>query len=165
MRGGVVQQVGEPMALYNHPANRFVARFIGSPPMNLFDGVLEQNNGALCLRTAFATYTLPPRLADGLLRNPVANGGAKVACGIRAEDVGVVVNGADVATAEGVIDLVEPLGSDVFVSVAMGSDMLLARASPDLDLKETNRTPVTLNLAKLHLFDVDSGDNLLWPGR
>jgi ABC-type sugar transport system ATPase subunit len=59
------------------------------------------------------------------------------------------------------IDLVEPLGSDVFVSVVLGGDMLLARASPDLNLRETNRTPVALNLAKLHLFDAESGHNLL----
>jgi multiple sugar transport system ATP-binding protein len=63
--------------------------------------------------------------------------------------------------AEGIVDLVEPLGSDVFVSVAIGPDMLLARASPDLNLRETQKTPVTLNLARLHLFDAESGYNLL----
>jgi multiple sugar transport system ATP-binding protein len=161
MRDGVVQQIGEPMALYNHPANRFVARFIGSPSMNLFDGVLEQHNGALRLRTGFATYTLPAHLADGLLSNPAGGGAARVVCGIRAEDVSVAPNDRGTTTAEGIIDLVEPLGSDVFVSVAMGPDMLLARASPDLDLQETQKTPVTLNLARLHLFDAESGYNLL----
>jgi multiple sugar transport system ATP-binding protein len=161
MRDGVVQQIGEPMALYNHPANRFVARFIGSPSMNFFDGVLEQTNSALRLRTGFATYTLPPRLVEGLLRNPAANGSTRVACGIRAEDVSVLPVEGQPVIAEGMIDLVEPLGSDVFVSVVLGGDMLLARASPDLNLRETNRTPVALNLAKLHLFDAESGHNLL----
>ncbi len=166
MRGGVVQQIGPPVTLYNQPVNRFVARFIGSPPMNLFDGVLEQQNGALQLRTGFASYPLPPRMAAGLLRNQAALGAQQVLCGIRAEDVSVNggVDGAESAirsAPQGVIDLVEPLGSDVFVSIALGADMLLARAHPDLPLQETQKTAVLLNLSKLHLFDATSGDNLI----
>ncbi len=162
MRGGVVQQIGPPVTLYNQPVNRFVARFIGSPPMNLFDGVLEQQNGELQLRTGFANYTLPPRMAAGLLRSQAALGAQKVLCGIRAEDV--AVDGAEAAmrsAPQGVIDLVEPLGSDVFVSIALGADMLLARAHPDLPLQETQKTAVLLNLSKLHLFDATSGHNLI----
>jgi multiple sugar transport system ATP-binding protein len=162
MRDGIVQQVGDPVTIYNHPANRFVARFIGSPPMNLFDGVLQQTDSKLQLRTSFATYTLPPRLTDGLLRNAIASGATNVVCGIRAEDVAVSGEGvAQADTPSGVVDLVEPLGSDVFVSVVLGSDLLLARAHPDLPIKESQTTPVTLNLSKLHLFAADSGDNLL----
>jgi multiple sugar transport system ATP-binding protein len=163
MRGGVVQQVGDPVTIYNHPANRFVARFIGSPPMNLFDGVLEQVNGGLQLRTGFATYRLPERLSDGFLRSGQHNGVQQVVCGIRAEDVSI--HQGDLAANEaprGVIDLIEPLGSDAFVSVALGADMLLARTNPDLLLRETQQTAVHLNLAKLHLFHTQSGENLLW---
>jgi multiple sugar transport system ATP-binding protein len=162
MRGGLVQQVGDPVTIYNHPANQFVARFIGSPPMNLFEGVLENSNGALQLRTGFAQYILPARARDALLRNKAA-GVAKVMCGIRAEDIAVA--GVQANDPQGMIDLVEPLGSDVFVSVAMGSDMLLARANPDLPLQEGQKTPVTLNLGKMHFFDADNGNNLLVSGR
>ncbi|CAN5541166.1 sn-glycerol-3-phosphate ABC transporter ATP-binding protein UgpC [soil metagenome] len=162
MRGGLVQQVGEPMTIYNHPANQFVARFIGSPPMNLFEGTLENHNGELQLRTGFAQYTLPLRARDGLLRSKPTSA-TKVMCGIRAEDVAVA--GVQTDDPQGVIDLVEPLGSDVYVSVAMGSDMLLARANPDLMLQEGQKTPVTLNLGKMHFFDTSSGDNLLIAGR
>ncbi|MCX6049989.1 MAG: ABC transporter ATP-binding protein [Chloroflexi bacterium] len=162
MRGGLVQQVGDPMTIYNHPANQFVARFIGSPPMNLFEGVLENSNGELQLRTGFAQYTLPVRARDSLLRNKTLNA-TKVICGIRAEDV--AVTGAQMGDPQGMIDLVEPLGSDVYVSVAMGSDMILARANPDLMLQEGQKTPVTLNLGKMHFFDADNGNNLLVSGR
>jgi multiple sugar transport system ATP-binding protein len=164
MRGGVVQQVGDPVTIYNHPANRFVARFIGSPPMNLFEAVLENNNGALQLRTGFAVYTLPSRLADGLLRSQAATMTTNVVCGIRAEDIAVGgTNHEETPAPEGAIDLVEPLGSDVYVSVVMGSDMLLARARPDLALQESQKTPVALNLARLHLFDPEQGNNLVLP--
>jgi multiple sugar transport system ATP-binding protein len=162
MRGGVVQQVGDPMTIYNHPANRFVARFIGSPPMNLFDGVLEKTAGALQLHTGFATYALPDGLSDGLLRTSRQPGAGKVLCGIRAEDVAIHQDGLATSQApQGVIDLIEPLGSDAYVSVALGAEMLLARANPDLPLRETQRTAVSLNLAKLHLFHTESGENLL----
>jgi multiple sugar transport system ATP-binding protein len=162
MRGGLVQQVGDPMTIYNHPANQFVARFIGSPPMNLFEGTLENSNGELQLHTGFAQYTLPVRARDSLLRSKTLST-TKVMCGIRAEDV--TVAGAQTGDPQGMIDLVEPLGSDVYVSVAMGSDMLLARANPDLMLQEGQKTPVTLNLAKMHFFDTDNGNNLLVSGR
>lgn len=160
MRDGIVQQVGDPVTIYQHPANRFVARFIGNPPMNLFDGVLENKSGELQLRTSFAQYTLPAIVRDKLLQRQ-ATGAIPVICGIRAEDI--IVGGAQTGGPLGVIDLVEPLGSDVFVSVAMASDMLLARANPDLPLQETQKTPVTLNLAKLHFFDAASDHNLLVP--
>lgn len=166
MRGGLVQQIGEPITLYNQPANRFVARFIGSPPMNLFDGVLEQQGGELHLRTAFAQYALPPRLAENLLRSRQALGSQKIVCGIRAEDVAIGHEGQIPATTpQGTVDLIEPLGSDTYVSLALGAEMLLARANPDRALHETQQVPVQLNLAKLHLFTADSGDSLLLAQR
>ena len=160
MRGGLVQQIGDPVTIYQHPANRFVARFIGNPPMNLFDGVLENKNGELQLRTGFAQYSLPGNLREKLLQRP-ATGATPVVCGIRAEDV--AVGGMTTDQPQGVIDLVEPLGSDVFISVALGSDMVLARANPDLALTEGQKTPVGLNLAKIHFFDTEGGQNLLAP--
>jgi ABC-type sugar transport system ATPase subunit len=61
------------------------------------------------------------------------------------------------------IALVEPLGSDVYASLALGTDMLLARASPDLGLQEGAKVSVALNLTRLHLFDDGEGNNLAVP--
>jgi multiple sugar transport system ATP-binding protein len=85
-----------------------------------------------------------------------------VVCGIRAEDISIVP--ADKLSAnhtQGTVDLVESLGSDVYVSFNIGAHMLLARASPDLPLQESQQIPVDLNLSKMHFFDPDSGINLL----
>jgi multiple sugar transport system ATP-binding protein len=60
-----------------------------------------------------------------------------------------------------VIDLVEPLGSDVFASVALGKEMLLARARPDLGLQEGQSIGITLDPAKVHLFAPEGGENLV----
>jgi multiple sugar transport system ATP-binding protein len=169
MRGGHVQQVGDPVTIYNHPANQFVARFIGSPPMNLFSGALTAEEGALYLQTAFARYALTPALRSQLLANPMLGAGqTPVLCGIRAEDVSVHPAGETSAgsrngagEAQGIVDLVEPLGSDNYVSVALGQEMVLARARPDETIQENAPVQVALDLSRVHFFDPDSGNSLL----
>jgi multiple sugar transport system ATP-binding protein len=169
MRGGDVLQVGDPVTIYNSPANQFVARFIGSPPMNLFDGMLASANGELTLQTGFGVYPLSPDLKARLLANPKLGAGQlKVVCGIRAEDVTtspasspLIANDSKNGAASGVVDLVEPLGSDVYVNVVLGNDMLLARVNPAAAPQEDEHVKVGFTLDKIHFFDADSGNNLL----
>lgn len=164
MRDGLVQQVGDPMTIYNHPANHFIARFIGNPPMNLFNGTLESWNGEIKLRTEFAKYSLPLAVQERLSQQRSFSDSVPVVCGIRAEDVSLELNaGEQPNCAQGIVDLIEPLGSDVYVSLDIGSQMILARTSPDLPLQEVQKTSVSLNLSKMHFFDTDSGANLLNP--
>lgn len=161
MRGGLVQQIGEPETIYHQPANLFVARFIGNPPMNQFDGVLETAGSGLQLRTGFGTLALPATVREKLQRR-AGIGAMPVVCGIRAEDITVNTSGNPTANQiTGVIDLVEPLGSDVFASVALGKEMLLARARPDLGLQEGQSIGITLDPAKVHLFAPEGGENLV----
>ena len=161
MRGGLVQQIGEPETIYHQPANLFVARFIGNPPMNQFDGVLETAGSGLQLRTGFGTLALPATVREKLQRR-AGMGAMPVVCGIRAEDITVNTSGNPTANQiTGVIDLVEPLGSDVFASVALGKEMLLARARPDLGLQEGQSIGITLDPAKVHLFASEGGANLI----
>ena len=161
MRGGLVQQIGDPETIYHQPANLFVARFIGNPPMNQFDGVLETTGAGLQLRTGFGTIDPPANVREKLQRRSVT-GALPVVCGIRAEDIAVNTSGNSTANQiTGVIDLVEPLGSDVFASVALGKEMLLARARPDLGLQEGQTIGIVLDPAKVHLFAPESGENLI----
>jgi multiple sugar transport system ATP-binding protein len=172
MRGGDVLQVGDPTTIYNAPANQFVARFIGSPPMNLFDGTLTMAQGAmaqgeLMLQTGFGSYPVVPALKTRLLANPKLGAGqTKTVCGIRAEDVSIAptsgILGSDrLGAASGVVDLVEPLGSDVYVNVVLGREMLLARVNPAHAPQEGEAVQVGMTLEKVHFFDADSGNNLL----
>ena len=163
MRGGDVLQVGDPTTIYNSPANQFVARFIGSPPMNLFDGTLATDNGELQLQTSFGNYPVAPALKAKLLANPKLGAGqTKVVCGIRAEDVTTSpVAGERIGMASGTVDLVEPLGSDVYVNAVVGRDMLLARVSPENAPREGEPVQVGITLGRIHFFDADSGNNLL----
>ncbi|MCC6169170.1 MAG: ABC transporter ATP-binding protein [Caldilineaceae bacterium] len=162
MRNGLVQQIGDPVAIYQRPANQFVARFIGSPPMNLFDAHLEGDDGALYLQTGFARYLVPPAIGSRLAANPKWDAGRlPVVCGVRAEEVGLTLGMARPGEAQGVVDLIEPLGSDNYISVAMGKEMLLARARPDVAIRETAQVQVNLDLAHVHFFDPDGGASLL----
>jgi multiple sugar transport system ATP-binding protein len=162
MRNGLVQQAGDPMTIYNHPTNEFVARFIGSPPMNLFEGTLEAQDGAIHLRTGFACYRLPPEVQEHLSARRTFAEAVQVVCGIRAEHIAVQLNGGTQPNLTlGTVDLVEPLGSDVFVSLDVASHMLLARALPDLRLHEGQKTSIALDFSKMHFFDPESGNNLV----
>ena len=152
MRGGDVLQVGDPVTIYNTPANLFVARFIGSPPMNLFDGTLAATEDALTLQTGFGNFPLAPDLRARLLANTkVGSGQMKVTSS----------SNGQLALATGVVDLVEPMGSDVYVNAVLGSDMLLARVNPENAPQENSQVQVGLTLNRIHFFDAESGNNLL----
>ncbi|HRW08772.1 MAG TPA: ABC transporter ATP-binding protein [Caldilineaceae bacterium] len=162
MRGGLVQQIGDPTTIYNQPANLFVARFIGNPPMNQFDGTLLREGDGYVMRTGFGDLPLAANLRTRLREQAISNTGQAVIGGIRAEDVAVITDGNTTGTTvSGIIDLVEPLGSDLFVSVAAGKEMILARAHPDSGLREGQPVTIALNPTKLHLFAAEGGESLL----
>jgi multiple sugar transport system ATP-binding protein len=134
--------------------------------MNLFDGTLATTNGELQLQTGFGNYPLDAEFKARLMANPKLGAAqTKVVCGIRAEDVTTSpVASSMVGMANGTVDLVEPLGSDVYVNVVLGRDMLLARVNPANAPKENDAVQVGMALGKIHFFDAESGNNLL-PGR
>jgi multiple sugar transport system ATP-binding protein len=163
MREGVVQQIGEPDEVYRHPRNAFVARFIGSPAMNMDEGELVSRDGQLLLQTRSAAIPLPDSLRD-LTRRSRARDSAKVIWGIRSEDLVVSVgDSAGPGGLRGVVDLVEHLGADSYASVNVDGELYVARVSPDACPKENQNVGLFFNPAKLHLFDLASGDSMLAP--
>ncbi len=161
MRDGVAQQIGEPDEVYRRPRNVFVARFIGSPAMNMDEGELVSRDGQLLLQTKSAAIPLPDCLLD-LTRRSGAQGSAKVVWGIRSEDLVVSFDGsAGPGGLCGVVDLVEHLGADSYASIKV--DLYVARVSPDVCPKENQNVGLSFNPAKLHLFDLASGDSMLAP--
>src|SRR6202163_1257850 len=106
MKDGVVQQVGEPLELYNRPANRFVAGFIGSPAMNFAKVGVAEENGAIYAVGEGLRLTLPAALA-ARLRSYV---GEEVTLGIRPEDLLLDGGGADGFSFGAVVEVIEQLG-------------------------------------------------------
>jgi multiple sugar transport system ATP-binding protein len=148
--GGVIQQIDTPMALYEKPANLFVAGFVGSPAMNLLRGTLKLA-GSWKLATAHGDVALGER--PPATWQPWRN--REVVLGIRPEDL--QPQHAGDATLAAQLEVIEPVGNEIFLNLRHGSQALVSRVSPR-PLPEPGST-LTLELAveRLHLFDAASG--------
>jgi len=109
LRDGLLQQVDAPGDVYDRPANLFVAGFIGSPPMNLAEATVEQENGSLVVSLGGARLPVPSSAGSGLGERV----GQKVIVGVRPEDLHQSRDGN--ATLEATVDRVEALGSQLLV--------------------------------------------------
>src|ERR1700722_13378855 len=129
MKDGVVQQVGDPMELYNEPANRFVAGFIGSPAMNFVGVRLTGENGGLWAESEGMRIKVPEPLVARL--GPYA--GKPLTLGGRPEDLRIATAGDDRDLSFEVgVEVVERLGSEILLDVAAGSTTMVASGEPNV---------------------------------
>src|SRR5438128_625596 len=151
MKDGWVQQVGEPLELYNEPANRFVAGFLGSPAMNFFNVTVAENNGALWVANPGFRLQVPD-LCAGKLR---AHVGGELWLGIRPEDLRVAA-GADGSQMrfDVVVEVVERLGSETLLDVKAGPCAMVAAVEADIHAKIRDRLRLLPNPERLHFFDI-----------
>jgi multiple sugar transport system ATP-binding protein len=152
LKDGVIQQVDTPMALYDHPANLFVATFLGSPAMNVVRGRLQRDEG---LSLDAGDGTRVP--LDGA-QVPDAWLGREVALGVRPEHLLQVEAGA--AGLAPRVETVEPIGNEIFVNMRLAGDPLVARLPPDRIPAEGDALPLALRTDRLHFFDPASGERL-----
>jgi len=157
MRSGVVQQIGSPDAIYERPANMFVASFLGNPPINFLRGRLTRLPQGLVFRSGATSLTLPPAAAQKLS----AYDGREVVLGIRAEDV-AEDGGPDAAFLGGRILSVLPVGSDQFLELEVEDSKLFFRVGKECQHKAGEQARLAINLNRLHVFDPDTTQNLLW---
>jgi multiple sugar transport system ATP-binding protein len=160
MNAGHVQQIGAPLELYENPANRFVAGFIGSPAMNFLPGVLEDRAGvvhAVVLEGGLAVPLPAAALAS-------LDGSRDVVLGIRPEDIRLdgsagasAARAADAAELDVVVDAVEPLGSEVFMYARAGEHEIVARLGPERLPRPEATERVVLDAGRLHLFSGTGG--------
>src|SRR6266581_2959370 len=150
MKDGFVQQVGEPLELYNTPANRFVAGFIGSPAMNFATVKVSEGNGALWASNEGMRIKVPAEIAARLSRYA----GQECVLGVRPEDLRVA-NAADPPdlNIEAVVEVIEQLGSEVLLDMAVGSGMMVAAVEPTIRAKVRDRLRLAVNPERLHFFD------------
>jgi multiple sugar transport system ATP-binding protein len=153
MRDGWVQQVGDPLELYNQPANRFVAGFIGSPAMNFANVHIAAENGAQWATSEGIRLKLPEALSARL--GPQT--GRELTLGVRPEDLRIA-NGADAAdmSIEAVVEVIERLGSEILLDVAVGQGSMVASVEPTAGAKVHERLRLAVNPLRLHFFDNDS---------
>jgi multiple sugar transport system ATP-binding protein len=150
MRDGVVQQVGEPLELYNQPANRFVAGFIGSPAMNFAAVTLTESNGSLIAESSGLRITLPDDTAQRL-RGQV---GREITLGVRPEDLTVASESdRDRPCFDAVIEVVEQLGSEILLDMKVGNSLMVASVEPTTAVKVRDKLRFAIRPSKLHVFD------------
>ena len=153
MKDGMVQQVGEPLELYNAPINRFVAGFIGSPGMNFATVRMSGAKDGLRADNAGLRIDVPAEI--GLRLSPYA--GRDVTMGIRPEDVRVA-NGSDPAGLcfDAVVEVVEKLGSEILLDLQVGDQTMVAAVDPTVRAKRGDKLRFALRPDRLHFFDTTS---------
>lgn len=158
MKDGLIQQVDDPLTLYEKPANLFVASFIGTPPMNLFQGRLERKENVYLFTDGDVNFALPAswnEVAGRHIDKPVV-------FGIRPEDIGSKnVEGEDsLPKFRARVEVVEPMGAETNLNLRTEHATLIATVDPHLRPKvdEILELPIDINMA--HLFDAKS-ENLI----
>jgi multiple sugar transport system ATP-binding protein len=150
MKDGWIQQVGEPLELYGKPANRFVAGFIGSPSMNVLEVTVAEGSGGLWADAPGMRVKVPPATAGRL----GAYKGQKVTLGIRPEDLHVAA-GSDAAdySFDALVEVVEPLGSEILLDVKVGPNVIVARVEPTVRAKLHDKMRLALHPERVRFFD------------
>jgi multiple sugar transport system ATP-binding protein len=154
---GTIQQVGTPDAIYNHPANLFVADFIGSPAMNLFEVRLD---GTMLVGDGFE-YELSEDLSRTVRENATGDG---LVLGIRPEDISIATEPGH-NTVETQVDVVEPVGSDNYVYVSLAGQDCTVRAAASVRPSPGDTTLLAFDEDDIHLFDAETETNVLGDDR
>lgn len=152
MKDGKVNQIGTPLDLYNHPVNKFVAGFIGSPPMNFLAVTIQKNDNKIVAEEG--SFTLVPTDAQAkILENYV---GKTVYFGIRPEDLEYTKEPAKVNNMALKVSVIEPLGAETHLFLSTKTQSVVARVNPDVILQigdSANFIPV---MEKAKFFDKDT---------
>lgn len=166
MAGGVIQQVGPPLEVYRNPANRFVASFVGMPPMNMLAGRLERDGDRVVFvegprgdHPSPNIVPLPDPLPPGLA--PWA--GREVTLGVRPQAFHASCNGdGGIAPFAVSVGVMEPLGEQMDVSCATSlHPQVIARLPSDVPLRPGERAVLGLDTRRIHIFEPgDFGRNL-----
>jgi multiple sugar transport system ATP-binding protein len=152
---GVLQQCDEPLKLYNRPKNRFVAGFIGSPPMNFINGTIRENKGEITFKDSSFTV----KILESMHKSLKSYIGKEVVLGIRPEDIYDKLFAQDASekfVVKAKVEVVEPMGAEIYLYLAAGSSKFIARVTA-LDTASVNQElECVFDMNKAHFFDKDS---------
>jgi multiple sugar transport system ATP-binding protein len=155
LKDGVVHQVDTPLNLYDHPVNKFVAGFIGSPAMNFMEGTLATTDGGLLFDEGNFKVKVSQPMADSL--QPYI--GKEVTFGLRPEDIfekGLSQGAREKAPIQATLEVLEPMGNELFLYLTTGTHPIVAR----VDVHETpevgQKLDLIFDMSKAHFFDRDT---------
>jgi len=152
MNKGVLQQIGTPEEVYLRPYNKFVAGFIGSPPMNFTEGKIEKREDGIFFTGQKLDYKVPERYS--ILGDYV---GKEVVLGIRPEHIGINVEIGAPNKYDVKVGVVEPIGSDTYLYIDFPTDyVMIAKMEGISNLGIDEEVKVTFNPRQIHFFDKES---------
>ena len=158
MSEGVLQQIGTPQDVYRRPANVFVATFLGAPPMNLVSGALESVDGGW----RFRGHNIDVPLSADVISRPEleheSGTSGEVKFGLRPEHFRVGPAGQD-GGIPGRVQFLEPVGSDLYLTVDVGGTSVQVRTDPDSPLQPDENVTLLFDALRVHVFGAD-GHNL-----
>jgi multiple sugar transport system ATP-binding protein len=163
MKDGLIQQVDQPIALYDNPKNMFVAGFIGSPAMNFFKGSIEQRQGALWFVEQNAGANTQKgfglRINDDMAKKLNGYIGKTITFGSRPEDI----NNKQYATftqpnqtVPATVEVVEPMGAEIYLYLNTGSHSFVARVNSHEKAEVGQRLDMAFDMRKCHFFDMQT---------
>jgi len=162
MYDGMVQQIGGPMEVYERPVNRFVAGFLGTPPMNFFTGCLESENDTACFVTGNDRIMLPKHFGAVLSRYRRA----EIVLGVRPESISPYRFSGQIDNAiSATVTVIEPVGirTDIYLTGPAGEKFTVS-IGPHTELKVNDVVKAYIDLEKVHLFEPgETGRNITVP--
>jgi multiple sugar transport system ATP-binding protein len=155
MKDGIIQQVDTPQHIYDHPANIFVAGFIGSPQMNFIDCKLEEKAGKVVVLFGDDEVVLPEDTAASLKQKGYI--GKEVIMGIRPENIDEADNTSKTGSViDANVEVTELMGAETYIYMTKGKASINARVNGTSKTKAGQTIKILLDTSKIHIFDKES---------
>ncbi len=160
IKDGALQQVADPITVYDHPTNKFVAGFIGSPPMNFMNGRIIKKDG----RIYFDEGKIQVKLVEDMHKVIASYIGTEVTFGIRSEDIYDKLFVSE-APQENIVrvncEVFEPMGSEVYLYLNTGRHSFVARVGAHDKPKVNEDMDLVFDMSKVHFFDKDTEKTII----
>ncbi|NTJ44421.1 ABC transporter ATP-binding protein [Agrobacterium larrymoorei] len=155
MKSGVIQQLDDPVSIYNKPKNLFVAGFIGSPSMNFLRGELQEKDGKVVFVTNGVSFTL-----DGYAASAPLVAGSSAVLGVRPEHVRVDADITGGEVHEAVVDIEEPMGADNLIWLKHAGHTLSVRVGGHRRFAPGTKVKLSFDMSMASLFDATTEDRI-----
>ncbi len=160
VKDGLIQQVADPLTLYDKPKNKFVASFIGSPPMNFLNGQVIRTSDKLYFQNGPFKVRVPARLETRL--KPYE--GQEVIFGIRAENIYDKLFATEASpdnTVRAICEVIEPMGAEAYLYLRSGPNTFVARVSGHVQPSVNQDLDLVVDMGKAHFFDKTTEESIV----
>ena len=161
MKDGIIQQIDDPITLYDQPANKFVAGFIGSPPMNFAEGRIVGDGDDLFFDEDNFKVKLPDKLKEFMM--PYKD--KEVYFGMRPEHIyeteGIMRDKPDTGKIQAKVEIIEPMGAEVYIYFTTGKTPFIARLDAHVKAEIDDMMDLLIDMDKCHFFDKETEDKII----